>query len=120
MWLIIKCFVIEVFEYVLIQDSETVTVAENKPEEKEEPEDSEESSEEEQNVACLIDSSEEEKQADSDSLKDFIVEDEERKEGEEEEGVSETEDKNFRSHLPRQCEISVYYVFFFFVVKQKT
>ncbi|KAM9450908.1 coiled-coil domain-containing protein 82 [Clarias gariepinus] len=83
-------------------DSETVTVAENKPEEKEEPEDSEESSEEEQNVACLIDSSEEEKQADSDSLKDFIVEDEERKEGEEEEGVSETEDKNFRSHLPRQ------------------
>lgn len=55
----------------------------------------------------LIDSSEEEKEADSDSLKDFIVEDEKQKEGEEEEAEGETGDKSFRSHLPRQCKISV-------------
>lgn len=90
---------------VLIQGSEDEGVAEEEPEDKGEVKDSEDESSEEEPLR-LIDSSEEEKQADTDSLKDFIVEDEEQKEVEEEE-AGKTEDKNFRSHLPRQCKISV-------------
>lgn len=81
--------------------SEEVEVAEDEPEDKGEVKDSEDESSKEDTVR-LIDSSEEEKQADSDSLKDFIVEDEEQKEGEGEEEVVKTEDKNFMSHLPRE------------------
>ncbi|MCJ8740624.1 hypothetical protein PDJAM_G00061130 [Pangasius djambal] len=96
--------------------SEEVGAAEDEPEGKEEVNDSEDESSEEDTVR-LIDSSEEEKEADSDSLKDFIVEDEERKEGEEEEDVVETEDKNFRSHLPRQFITGSQFTHFQVVVK---
>lgn len=52
-----------------------------------------------------LNSSEEEKLADSsDSLKDFVVEDEKQKNENEQEEEGETKDKAFLSHLPRQCK----------------
>lgn len=99
---------LSISECVVIQESEEVEVAENKPEDKGEVQTSDNESSEEDNIR-LIDSSEEEKQADTDSLKDFIVEDEEQKEGEEEEEVVKTDEKNFRSHLPRECKTSKLY-----------
>lgn len=83
--------------------SEDKGVAEDEPEDKEVKDSEDESSEED--TLRVIDSSEEEKEADSDSLKDFIVEDEEQKDGQEEEEAGEIENKDFRSHLPRQCKI---------------
>ncbi|XP_058272004.1 coiled-coil domain-containing protein 82 [Hemibagrus wyckioides] len=97
-------------------ESEEVEVAENKPEDKKEVQTSDNESSEEDNIR-LIDSSEEEKQADSDSLKDFIVEDEEQKEGEEEEEVVKTDEKNFRSHLPREFITGSQFAHFQLVVK---
>lgn len=99
------CVGLSFVKNVLIQGSENEEVAEDESEDKAEVKDSEDESSEEEPLR-LIDSSEEEKQKDSDSLKDFIEEDEEQKEGEEEE-VGKTEDKNFLSQLPRQCKISV-------------
>lgn len=52
-----------------------------------------------------LNSSEEEKLADSsDSLKDFIVEEDEQKNDKEQEEEGENKDKAFLSHLPRQCK----------------
>lgn len=50
-----------------------------------------------------LNSSDEEKLADSDSLKDFIVEEEEQKKEDEPVEDGEGKDKAFLSHLPRQC-----------------
>ncbi|KAI4873208.1 hypothetical protein NFI96_010540 [Prochilodus magdalenae] len=83
------------------EEEEEDEVKEDKAEDKEEAVDSEDSSSEE-DPNPLMDSSEEEKHADSDSLKDFIVEEEEKKEGEGEEDVGEPKDKDFLSCLPRQ------------------
>jgi len=53
----------------------------------------------------LLDSSEEEKLADSsDSLKDFIVEEDEQKNDKEQEEDGKAKDRDFLSHLPRQCK----------------
>ncbi|KAK3523564.1 hypothetical protein QTP70_002473 [Hemibagrus guttatus] len=97
-------------------ESEEVEVAENEPEDKGAVQTSDDESSKEDSIR-LIDSSEEEKQADTDSLKDFIVEDEERKEGEGEEEVAETDKKNFRSHLPREFITGSHFAHFQLVVK---
>lgn len=94
---------------------EEVKVAEKEPEGEGEAKTSEDESSEEEPVR-LVDSSEEEKQADTDSLKDFIVEDEEQKEGKEEEEGVETDEKSFRSHLPRECKVSCIYVYIHLVI----
>lgn len=61
-----------------------------------------------------LDSSEEEKLADSsDSLKDFIVEEDEQKNDKEQEEEGKAKDKDFLSHLPRQCKtVVVAFVFY--------
>ncbi|KAL6470245.1 hypothetical protein MHYP_G00213640 [Metynnis hypsauchen] len=100
------------------EEEEEEEVKEDKAEDKEKAVDSEDSSSEE-DANPLMDSSEEEKQADSDSLKDFIVEEEEQKEGEEEEDVGEPKDKDkdFLSHLPRQFITGSQFTHFQVVVK---
>ncbi|XP_076835807.1 coiled-coil domain-containing protein 82 [Brachyhypopomus gauderio] len=73
---------------------------------------SEESSSEE-DANPLMDSSEEEKLADSDSLKDFVVDEEQK--GEEEE--DKTKDQDFLSHLPRQFITGSQFTHFQAVIK---
>ncbi|GAA6086457.1 coiled-coil domain-containing protein 82 [Tachysurus ichikawai] len=97
-------------------EMEEVKVAEKEPEGEGEAKTSEDESSEEEPVR-LVDSSEEEKQADTDSLKDFIVEDEEQKEGKEEEEGVETDEKSFRSHLPREFITGSQFKHFQLVVK---
>ncbi|TSL04404.1 Coiled-coil domain-containing protein 82 [Bagarius yarrelli] len=99
-----------------IQESEKEDVTNNEPEDKKDVKSSDSESSEEETVR-LIDSSEEEKQADTDSLKDFIVEDEEQKEGEEAEKEDEADDKNFRSYLPREFITGSQFTHFQLVVK---
>lgn len=78
-------------------EAEKEEVKGDKPEEQSKADESEDESSVEENGSPL-NSSEEEKLADSDSLNDFIVEEDEQKK--EEEG--EAKDKAFLSHLPRQ------------------
>ncbi|XP_060746867.1 coiled-coil domain-containing protein 82 [Tachysurus vachellii] len=97
-------------------ETEEVKVAEKEPEGEGEAKTSEDESSEEEPVR-LVDSSEEEKQADTDSLKDFIVEDEEQKEGKEEDEGVKTDEKSFRSHLPREFITGSQFTHFQLVVK---
>ncbi|KAK2827054.1 hypothetical protein Q7C36_017980 [Tachysurus vachellii] len=99
-------------------ETEEVKVAETEkePEGEGEAKTSEDESSEEEPVR-LVDSSEEEKQADTDSLKDFIVEDEEQKEGKEEDEGVKTDEKSFRSHLPREFITGSQFTHFQLVVK---
>lgn len=61
-----------------------------------------------------LDSSEEEKLADSsDSLKDFIVEEDEQKNDKEQGEEGKAKDKDFLSHLPRQCKTMWLWLLFF-------
>uniref|UniRef100_A0A8C1V4Q9 Coiled-coil domain containing 82 n=1 Tax=Cyprinus carpio TaxID=7962 RepID=A0A8C1V4Q9_CYPCA len=98
-------------------EEEREEIKEDKVEEQSKADDSDDESSVKENGSPL-NSSEEEKLADSsDSLKDFIVEEDEQKKDKDQEEEGEAKDKAFLSHLPRQFITGSQLTHFHVVVK---